>query len=71
MNGGSVQSTAVFGSVGTEWVLVGVGDVNADGKADFLWRKQSGLLAIWFMNGGSLQGSAVFGNAGPEWTPLG
>jgi hypothetical protein len=34
-----------------------VGDFNADGKADILWRyAQTGQTAIWFMNGITVSG---------------
>lgn len=36
----------------TNWVPVGTGDFNGDGKPDILWRnKSNGMLAVWLMNG--------------------
>jgi len=59
----------VFG-VGTDWNLVKVGDVNADGKADVLWhRPTTGQAVVWFMNGATLASSTVFG-VGTAWTPI-
>ena len=31
--------------------IVGTADFNADGRADILWRHDSGAAAMWFMNG--------------------
>lgn len=28
--------------------LAGIGDFNADGRADILWRKSNGQLLLWF-----------------------
>ena len=48
---------------------MGIGDVNGDGKADFLWRQPAtGQLAAWLMNGSSLLSVTVFGYVGTEWT---
>ena len=34
------------------WMIVGTGDFNADGKIDILWRNNvTGQNAVWFMNG--------------------
>jgi hypothetical protein len=36
----------------TDWAVVGVGDFNANGKADILWRNtRTGANAIWLMHG--------------------
>jgi hypothetical protein len=37
------------------WRIVGVIDMNADGKADLIWQNvSSGVLAVWYMNGTAL-----------------
>lgn len=36
----------------TDWKIVGVGDVNADGKPDLVWHHMTnGSIAAWIMNG--------------------
>lgn len=33
------------------WHVKGIGDFNADGRSDILWRENNGLVDIWLMNG--------------------
>ena len=72
MNGGQVSSMGtVGGSVGTNWTVVGTGDLNSDGKGDILWRdSNTGTLAVWFMNGTTITSSTALGVAGSNWTIL-
>jgi hypothetical protein len=36
----------------TNWVIVGSGDVNRDGKVDLFWHhRTNGSVSVWFMNG--------------------
>ena len=56
------------------WSVAGVGDFNADGNADLLWRdSSSGALVEWLMNGSSIigSGSVMSGstpvNPDPSW----
>src|SRR5262249_29420715 len=37
--------------VGQEWQVQGVGDFNADGRSDIVWRSSWGAVSIWLMNG--------------------
>ena len=37
------------------WQIQGVGDFDADGYADILWRHTSGNLSLWLMSSGSLR----------------
>lgn len=44
---------------GAPWVLAGIADFNADGKADILWRDSvTNLMEVWYMNGMVRTGSA-------------
>lgn len=46
------------------WKLGGVTDLNADGKADLVWRnEQAGLFSFWWMNGASRTASGNVGIA--------
>ena len=41
----------------TDWLIVGTGDFNADGRADIVWQNQvNGLLSVWYMNGSTMIG---------------
>jgi hypothetical protein len=56
-------------------VLVGVssvGDFNADGYADILWRNSStGEVYLWLMNGTSTTSSGSLGNVSTDWSIAG
>ena len=41
----------VNGGVDNSWRLQGAFDFNDDGKADLLWRSESGTLTIWQSTG--------------------
>ena len=46
------RQTALTRLANTDWTIVGVGDFNANGKADILWRNlKTGDNAIWLMQG--------------------
>jgi hypothetical protein len=36
-------------------------DVNGDGKADILWRHESGVVVAWFLSGTTLLSTSVLG----------
>ena len=42
------------------WQIAGVGDLDADGKADLIWREtETGDLAAWLMSGVTVKQSEV------------
>jgi hypothetical protein len=66
------------GLPGADWHIVDTGDFDGDGKADILWRTDSGATAIWEMDGTHIKtadfirnGSTVVGAPGPDWHELG
>ncbi len=74
MNGTSPVTQNVIGSVDTAWQIAGTsslvqstGDFNADGKADMLWRKSDGTVAMWLMNGTTPTTQAVIGTIDTTW----
>ena len=60
---GDMNAGGVAAKPDASWSLAGVGDFNADGSADLLWRKSDGTLAMWLMNGSSI-GSSNFVTSG-------
>ncbi len=74
MNGTTPVTQNVIGSVDTAWQIAGTsslvqstGDFNADGKADMLWRKSDGTVAMWLMNGTTPTTQAVIGTIDTTW----
>jgi hypothetical protein len=63
---GSVMVNGTFttpnGLADTSWRVVAVGDYNADGRPDLVWRHQvTGQIAVWFMDNATLA-SGTFTN---------
>lgn len=52
---------------GPEWQVEGIGDFNADGRADILWRHDDGTVSIWKMNGGWYIGESALLPMDPAW----
>lgn len=52
------------------WMIATTGDFNGDGKADLLWRRNTGAMGLWYLNGSSVAsyGSLVnAANPDPNW----
>ena len=76
MNGSQVtasqQVTLLGGSPATpdsSWNVAGIGDFNADGKADVLWRNTNGSLVDWTMNGSQVTSSQAVTLGGSSVMP--
>lgn len=59
-NGSTVVGTDAVLNPGAAWVAQGLGDFNADGNPDIVWRSVSGPTIgqniVWFMDGGNIIG---------------
>jgi sRNA-binding regulator protein Hfq len=51
--------------------VIGVRDFNGDGRADILFRRSDGMLAMFLMNGFTVLASQVLGVVGPDIVVLG
>jgi FG-GAP-like repeat len=76
MNGSTIVGggdTSVGGTAvrpGPTWSIAGVGDFNADGNADILWRDSaSNALVVWLMNGASIISSGAVTANGAGMSP--
>ena len=70
MSGANVkQGPLVAVGVPLVWQIVGVSDVDGDGKVDLLWRQtQTGDLAVWLMDGATVkQQPVVAPGVPPAW----
>ncbi len=60
MNGTKFKNGTPFGTgllPSEGWRIVGMVDLNADGKRDVLWQNTDGRLFVWFMDGTNVTGS--------------
>jgi hypothetical protein len=64
----SILSTGNSGSLGLDWTIQGIGDVNGDGEADVVWQQHtSGVVRVWFMNGPTILSDSILGSPGIDW----
>jgi hypothetical protein len=61
-----------LGNVSTDWVTQGVGDFNADGTSDILWRNTvNGDAAVWFISSNGAFSPLDLGVVDLSWTIAG
>ncbi len=67
---GDVSAGGVVPRPGSSWSIAGIGDFNADGTADILWRDSaSNSLVMWLMNGTSIVSSGAVSSGGSAVNP--
>ncbi len=83
LNGSAITSSAFVTQAGAiiapdaSWKVAGVGDFNADGGSDILWRSSSGATSMWLMDGAAIaNATAIYAdgvviNPDPSWTIAG
>jgi hypothetical protein len=61
--------TSPMGPVDTSFKIVGIADLNGDGKADLIFQHAgTGSLAVWYMNGAGIISGTGFSPSGPSDT---
>ena len=63
LDGPSVIQAAVIAKVPLHWKIIGLADMNADGKTDILWYDTTATgqaYAVWYMNGMSVENTQLF-----------
>ncbi len=75
MNGSSINHNEIVTFAGVaispdpSWTVAGIGDFDADGNADLLWRNSNGSLVAWLMNGSTIAGSGIVAANGAAVEP--
>ena len=65
MNGPNILSNTViagtpeFGTIPDYWHLEDTGDFTGDGRADILWREETGRVVLWEMSGADIVSNAL------------
>ncbi len=71
MAGHAVRSRTIIGTPESDETFDCVGDFDADGMADVVFRNPSGAYIAWFMAGNARRQRAVMGTLSPNWKTLG
>jgi len=56
------------GRVDATWQIKGVADLNLDGRADIVWRQNTGQVALWFMDGARFVSDGYPAGPGASWS---
>jgi FG-GAP-like repeat/FG-GAP repeat len=70
MNGTALAATGTgyVASVGSEWEISAIADLNADGRSDLIWRNRlTGEVYGWMMNGTTIEQSGYIGARDLGW----
>ena len=59
------KGTIWIGTRPVSWEVEAVGDIDADGRADILWKRSDSKHTIWLMNPGGHTGTVWVG--APGW----
>jgi hypothetical protein len=59
MNGTAITQSTIINIDKTSFKVEGIGDLNADGKSDILFRTTAGQLASWLMDGATIVGGGM------------
>jgi hypothetical protein len=72
MNGTTIAGGGIVGNVSSGWNVAGIGDFNADGDADILWRNSTtGQVYVWLMNGTTIASMGSPGTPTSDWSIAG
>jgi hypothetical protein len=68
MNGaGTIGTGYTAAQADNGWTIQGIGDFDADGRSDILWRHSGGALYIWLMNGMGIASSTYLSPISTAW----
>jgi hypothetical protein len=68
---GAVTTTSNLQSAGSTWQAAGIGDFNGDGKADILWRDNSGAVVAWLMDNTNVAQMGSLASVPTSWKVAG
>jgi len=68
MDGKTISSVGVSGSVPLDWQIKGVGDFDGNGKSDILWQHSpTGTVAVWMTGSSNVFSVTVLGSVPSDW----
>jgi len=67
VDGFQIIGAQLLGAIGVDFTLLGLGDLNGDGRTDMLFRRSDGLLLGYLMNGFQLVAAQALGTIGLDW----
>ncbi len=69
---GTLGGSGTLGSLDSNWVTQGIGDMNGDGTADMLFKNSAtGGIVQWNLDGINVSSSAYLGAPGTTWDVIG